>query len=179
LPIANLTHGQMTVMARWRGPILALADRVLWPDRDLRLLLRHEDLQHRLCAFGLMPGSVTDEDSPFNECTHAYLAIDREILLQMAARGERQAEAQALKEKVSFDMTANADALVGCQYSAERFNTASMVYPDLFGIPMHWPSALATLGLLLGLGTVIRMIRIAERRIGTVGTATVGDRAAA
>ena len=47
-------------------------------------------LQSFACLWGLVPGSVTDEASPFNECSHAYLAAARALLLHLrdnAARG--------------------------------------------------------------------------------------------
>ena len=178
MPIANLTHGQMQAMAKWRGPILALADQVLWPDRDLRRLLQREGNQHFWCAFGMMPRSVEDEASPFNECTHAYLATDREILLQIVKAGDRVEDARILKERISLDMLADADALMGCQYSAESFNTASTVYPDPLGIPFHAPTALTIFALVLGIWGLVQGIRVVERRIEaspTAPTATMRD----
>jgi hypothetical protein len=32
------------------------------------------NLQSFACLWGLVPGSLKDEGSPFNECAHAYLA---------------------------------------------------------------------------------------------------------
>jgi hypothetical protein len=163
--IANLTHGQMRVMAGWRAPILALAATVFRPDWSLHRLLVHEEIQFHACAFGLMPGAITDEASPFNECSHAYLATDLEILRRLTTSEERGGEARALMDKVSLDMATNADALLGCQYSGESFNTASTVYPDFAGIPRHWPSALVALGLLFGVAGVARFAWRLDRRL--------------
>ena len=127
----------------------------------------------------MMPRSVEDEASPFNECTHAYLATDREILLQIVKAGDRVEDARILKERISLDMLADADALMGCQYSAESFpNTASTVYPDPLGIPFHAPTALTIFALVLGIWGLVQGIRVVERRIEaspTAPTATMRD----
>src|SRR5690242_10005921 len=71
ISIPSLTHGQMAVIAQYRREILALADRQTARSDDTFFRLRnYVDLQYLYCAWGLVPGSVTDETSPFNECSH-------------------------------------------------------------------------------------------------------------
>lgn len=165
VPIANLTHGQMRVLARHRGEILALAARQSVTDLTFRRLVNHEAIQFATCLWGVMPGSVTDEASPFNECAHAYLATDREILTHMATMAADPAPVRALVDRISLELADDRESLVLCQYSGEGFDTANVVHPDWTALPGHWPSlAAAALFAALGAGGVEVLRRATSAR---------------
>lgn len=145
IPIPNLTHGQMAVIAANMPDILALADRQTALDETARRLRAFVDWQYFFCFRGLVPGSLKDEESPFNECSHAYLAGTQALLLELRqTRGDR-AEVRALVDKVGLDMIRNNASLVLCRFSGEAFNTADVVSPRWSEVPGHPPS-LATFG---------------------------------
>jgi hypothetical protein len=147
IAILSLTHGQMAVIARYRGEILALADRQLAQSDETFFRLRnYVDLQYVYCAWGLVPGSVTDEASPFNECSHAYLSGTRALLLHMQTMPGDQGAVDALVDRIERDMLANNASLVLCQYSSEAFNTADHISPHWRDVPFHGPSALTFTG---------------------------------
>src|SRR5579871_1344526 len=83
--IPAITHGDMPVVARYRAQILDLAARQPRTDPTLRRLAGFISLQHFACFWGLVPGSLTDETSPFNECSHADVAGARALLAHMVA----------------------------------------------------------------------------------------------
>ena len=145
IPIPNLTHGQMAVIAANMPDILALADRQTRLDETARRLRAFVDWQYFFCFRGLVPGSLKDEESPFNECSHAYLAGTQALLLELRqTRGDR-AEVRALVDKGGLDMVRNNASLVLCRFSGEAFNTADVVSPRWSEVPGHPPS-LATFG---------------------------------
>ncbi|WP_454815454.1 hypothetical protein [Labrys neptuniae] len=145
IPIPNLTHGQMAVIADNMPAILAVADRQTGLDETARRLRAFVDWQYFFCFRGLVPGSLKDEESPFNECSHAYLAGTQALLLELRqTRGDR-ADVRALVDKVGLDMVRNNAALVLCRFSGEAFNTADVVSPRWSEVPAHPPS-LATFG---------------------------------
>ncbi|MFT3688973.1 hypothetical protein [Paenirhodobacter sp.] len=150
--IASLTHGQMAVIARYRGEILALADRRYPPDDTLRRLVNYARLQRAYCLWGLMPGTISDENSPFNSCAHAYLAATRAVLLRL----DPTPQATALRQRIDDEMLLNGASLVLCAYSAEEFSTAVMVRPDW---RWHWPSVAVFAMLALFAGGVMRALR--------------------
>ncbi|MEW9306636.1 hypothetical protein [Labrys neptuniae] len=145
IPIPNLTHGQMAVIAANMPDILALADRQTGLDETARRLRAFVDWQYFFCFRGLVPGSLKDEESPFNECSHAYLAGTQALLLQLRQTRSDRAEIRALVDKVGLDMVRNNASLVLCRFSGEAFNTADVVSPRWSEVPGHPPS-LATFG---------------------------------
>jgi hypothetical protein len=148
ISIPSLTHGQMAVISQYRGEILALADRQIARSDDTFFRLRnYVDLQYLYCAWGLVPGSVTDEASPFNECSHAYLAGVRALLLYMRTMPGDQSAVHALVDRLERDMLANNASLVLCQYSNEAFNTANHISPHWGDVPFHGPSVMTFAGL--------------------------------
>ena len=148
ISIPSLTHGQMAVIARYRGEILALSDRQIARSDDTFFRLRnYVDLQYLYCAWGLVPGSVTDEASPFNECSHAYLSGVRALLLHMKTMPGDQSAVHALVDRIERDMLANNASLVLCQYSNEAFNTADHISPHWADVPFHGPSVMTFAGL--------------------------------
>jgi len=144
IAIPSLTHGQMAVLDNNRAAILALAERQPKPEARFRRILNYARIQHTICLWGLMPGAIDNDDSPFNECAHAYLAATRALLAAMSETAGATGEAQALSAKVDRELLLNGTLAV-CSFSGETFNTADVVQPHWAEVPGHLPS-LATLG---------------------------------
>jgi hypothetical protein len=90
----------------------------------------------------MVPGSIADEDSPFNECAHAYLAAARALLLQLRdASGADHKAVEALIGKIELEMLMNGASLTMCRYSDEPFNTNEVIFPRWSDIPLHPPTA--------------------------------------
>jgi len=137
----------MAVIAQYRSEILALADRqIAQSDETFFRLRNYVDLQYLYCAWGLVPGSVADEASPFNECSHAYLSGARSLLLHMQGMPGDQTATHALVDRIERDMLANNASLVLCQYSSEAFNTADHISPNWRDVPFHGPSVMTLAG---------------------------------
>lgn len=141
--IPNLAHGQMRVVAVERGAIEDLADRQFPTDPTMRRLQGFIAIQRFACLWGVMPGSVTDEASPFNDCSHAYLAATRALLVHLRAMPGDRTETNALVVRVELEMLADGASLELCRYSDEPFDTADYVAPHWAEIPTHAPTALA------------------------------------
>jgi hypothetical protein len=158
--IESLTHGQMAVLADYRGEILDLAARSGETDEPFRRVLNYANIQFSFCMWGLMPGSVKDEESPFNECSHAYLAAVRDVFLRMQALPGPHRRVDALASRIDADMVRNRASLVLCQYSDEAFYTGDVVYPDWRNVLSH-PSSLATFAgfWLLAAGGLVTLAR--------------------
>ena len=167
IAIPNLTHGQMAVIADYRNEILRLAARQPAPDMAFLRLLNFANIQFSFCMWGLMPLSISDESSPFNECGHAYLAATRALLLRMRALPDRQPAVDDLISRIETDMVRNQASLVLCQYSGETFNTADVIRPDWKRLFLHAPSFAAFAAFLLvfsgGIAAMVRMTRPADR----------------
>lgn len=162
--IESLTHGQMAVLADYRGEILDLAARSGQTDEPFRRVLNYANIQFSFCMWGLMPGSVTDEESPFNECSHAYLAAVRDVLLRMQAMPGPHPRVGALASRIDADMVRNRASLVLCQYSDEAFHTGDVIYPDWRKAPSHPPSLAAFAGFgLLAAGGLVAIARTTRR----------------
>jgi hypothetical protein len=145
IAIPSLTHGQLAVIAENRAAILALADQQPFQDETFYRLRNFVDLQYLYCMWGLVPGSLEDEASPFNECSHAYLSASQALLLHMRKMQGNQTRVSALVDKIELQMLMNNAALVLCRYSDEPFNTADVISPRWSDIPFHGPSLLAFL----------------------------------
>jgi hypothetical protein len=143
IQIPSLTHGQMAVVARYRGQIIDLAQRQTVTDPTFRRLYNHGNLQFTYCLWGLMPGSVGDEESPFNECSHAYLATAKALLAYMATMPSAERQAKALISDIDADMVRGGASWILCQYSGEAFSTGAVVEPRWRGIFFHLPSLAA------------------------------------
>jgi hypothetical protein len=145
IAIPALTHGQMAVIARHRGEIVDLAEAQVPTDETMRRLLAHAKLQRFACWFGLMPGSIADEASPFNECAHAYLAATRALLLHLRRMPGDASAANALAEAIELEMLRDSISLAMCAYSEEPFDTGEIIGPRWVAIPKH-PPTLAVFG---------------------------------
>ncbi|MGO7859653.1 hypothetical protein ACC693_37675, partial [Rhizobium ruizarguesonis] len=73
LDIPEISHSEMAVMSDYRSWIIDLASRAVDTNESFRRMLNYAEIQYSYCLWGRMPGSGTDEESPFNECAHAYL----------------------------------------------------------------------------------------------------------
>ncbi len=159
IAISGLTHGQMAVIARHKGEILAMTSRHYPPDDTLRRLTNFAEIQSAWCLWGLVPGAVADEASPFNLCAHAYLAATRDALLRLLALRPDDAEVARLTGRIEVDMLTEGAALMLCGYSATAFSTAEVIRPDWAAVPGHWPSLaafVAIAGSIAGAGLALR-----------------------
>jgi hypothetical protein len=161
ISIPSLTHGQMAVISDNLPAIRALASSRIRFDMTTWRLEDYLNLQSFACLWGAVPRSITDENSPFNECAHAYLAAGRALLLQLRkAPGVDQRAVEALISKIETEMLANGASLNLCRYSDEPFNTNEVIWPHWSEIVFHPPS-LATLGAVFALiaGPAIWLVR--------------------
>jgi hypothetical protein len=149
LSIPNLTHGQMSVIAANRSAILQLAAAKTPTDPTMRRLEGYISIQFFACLWGLAPGGVNDDASPFNECSHAYLAGTRALLLHLLTMPGDRTAVRALVDKIEMEMLANGASLVLCRYSDERFDTAEIIGPRWSEIPFHRASLFSLAGLTL------------------------------
>lgn len=140
--IPGITHGEMLVVARYRARILDLAARQPRTDPTLRRLAGFVSLQHFACFWGLVPGSILDEESPFNECSHAYLGGARKLLAHMVAMPGDQSPARALQAKIDREIADDPFSNVLCSSSSEVFDSGIIVGPDWQLAPAHLPTVL-------------------------------------
>jgi len=141
-------------MFDYRSGIIDLASRAVDTNEPFRRVLNYAEIQYSYCLWGRMPGSVTDEQSPFNECAHAYLAAAKAVLLSMREMPRERAAANEIISAVDADMVRRGLALITCRFSGEAFNTADIIKPRWSGIPFHAASMASMTGLasLFGLG---------------------------
>ncbi len=147
--IPSLTHGQMRVISDNLSAIRALADERIGFDMTTWRLQDYLNLQSFACLWGVVPGSVTDEESPFNECAHAYLAAARALLLHLreGPRADRRA-VDTLIAKIEREMMDSGVSLSLCRYSDEPFNTNVVVFPRWRDVPSHPPTLAFTAAML-------------------------------
>jgi hypothetical protein len=149
--IPSLTHGQMAVISDNLSAIRALASARAGFDLTTWRLEDYLNLQSFACLWGLVPGSITDENSPFNECAHAYLAAGRALLLQLAHEPDADHKSiDALISKIEAEMLADGASMNLCRYSDEPFNTNEVIWPHWGMAPSH-PPTLAALGAVFAL----------------------------
>jgi len=141
IAIPSLTHGQMAVIADNLSAIRALASARIGSDMTTWRLEDYLNLQSFACFWGLVPGSITDELSPFNECSHAYLAAARALLLHLrdAPRADR-AGVDALIGRIEAAMLVNGASLTLCRFSDEPFNTNEVIFPRWSEAATHPPT---------------------------------------
>ncbi len=149
--VPSLTHGQMVVIRDNLPAIRALASARLGFDLTTWRLEDYLNLQSFACLWGIIPGSITDEDSPFNECAHAYLAAGRALLLQLAQEPSADHKSiDALISKIEVEMLADGASMNLCRYSDEPFNTNAVIWPH-WGMALSHPPTLAALGVVFAL----------------------------
>jgi hypothetical protein len=154
--VPSLTHGQMAVIRDNLPAIRALASARLGFDLTTWRLEDYLNLQSFACLWGIVPGSITDEESPFNECAHAYLAAGRALLLQLAHDPAADHKSiNALISKIEVEMLADDASLNLCRYSDEPFNTNEIIWP-LWGMaPFHPPTAMMAVAAFAVLGAAL------------------------
>lgn len=158
--IPYITHGQMTVLATYRSDILALADSQVPTTREMRRLQGYINIQYSTCLWGLMPGTITDEASPFNECAHAYLAATRALLLQLQSQVAPRPAVTRLVAQIEREMLDANASLALCVHSDESFNTSDVIQPAWADVPGHMSSLLALAGGFLAIcGLILLVVR--------------------
>ena len=151
--IQSLTHGQMAVIRDNLPAIRALASARLGFDLTTWRLEDYLNLQSFACLWGIVPGSITDENSPFNECAHAYLAAGRALLLQLAHEPEADHKSiDALIGKIEVEMLADGASMNLCRYSDEPFNTNEIIWPHWGMVPFHPPTAMMAAAVFAAIG---------------------------
>ena len=146
IPITAITHGEMAIIDRHVSDIFALSGSVRNADQNFLTLSRYAQLQYADCLWGLVPTSISDEESPFNECSHAYLAAAKEVLLKMRDMPAVAREANEITSRISYEAALEGAVFVGCIYSGEGFNTADRVRPQWHDVPFHPPTLLTLAG---------------------------------
>ena len=169
--IPAISHGEMPVVARYRSRILDLAARQPVTDPTLRRLAGFVGLQHFACFWGLVPGSISDEQSPFNECSHAYLAGTRALLAHMTDMPGDQSAAREVAARIAAEIASDPTAQAVCSNSSQSFDSADVIGPDWQLAPLHAPTILtfAALALLI-VTSLVAMFR--RRRPRAVSVAS-------
>ncbi|MFC7052598.1 hypothetical protein ACFQI3_07850 [Hansschlegelia quercus] len=169
LSIPAISHGEMALIDERLDEIIALA-RVQTPsDGPMRRLYNHYGVQFAYCLWGLAPGGVAREDSPFNACAHAYLAAAKQLLLVMSRESSGATSALAILDRLEARRRAAPEAGEICSSSGETFNTATIVRPRLVDIARDPASAIMSLAamlLLTGGGYAVRSLRLRSQRSG-------------
>jgi hypothetical protein len=143
----------MAVISDNLSAIRALANARIGFDMTTWRLEDYLNLQSFACLWGLVPGSIADEESPFNECAHAYLAAGRALLLHLSeSPGSDRKAVDTLISKIEIEMLANNASLTMCRYSDEPFNTNDVIFPRLREIRFHLPTAAFTAAVLVAIG---------------------------
>ncbi|MFA1621686.1 hypothetical protein ACDY96_02355 [Rhizobium mongolense] len=150
IPIPEISHGEMAVIAGYRHRIIDLASQATDTNEPFRRVLNYAQIQYSYCFWGRMPGSVTDERSPFNECAHAYLAAAKAVLIAMRAMPQEAEAASAIIADADAEMVRGGLSLITCRFSGEAFNTADIVRPRWSEIPVH-AASMASLSALVGI----------------------------
>jgi hypothetical protein len=169
--ITAISHGEMPVIARYRSWILDLAARQPVTDPTLRRLAGFVGLQRFACVWGLVPGSISDEQSPFNECSHAYLAGTRALLAHMIEMPGDQSAAREVAARIAAEIASDPTAQAVCSNSSQTFDSADVIGPDWQLAPLHAPTVLtfAALALLIVI-SVAAMFRRLHPRAATVAS---------
>lgn len=145
LEIPAITHSDMEFVSRHHSAIIALAEQQTETDERLRRLLNYSQIQYAYCLWGLVPGSISNEDSAFNPCSHAYLAATWALLQHLETKPAAQASAAMIRQSIEADRAAN-PLLVMCQNSAETFHTGSFIVPVKPAVAGGWLSILVVAG---------------------------------
>lgn len=146
LEIPAIAHGEMLVIAKHRSEILDLANRLPNSDQIVRQLMSFVGLQHLICFWSLVPGSLTEDESPFNECSHAALAGTRALLTHMTEMDSEQPAATALLAQIDAEILNDPVASAVCANSGENFETGTLVRPDWSLVWNHPPTLLSLFG---------------------------------
>jgi hypothetical protein len=129
----------MAVYARHWDEIMRLAARNPMADENFRRVMNYARIQRAWCLWGLMPGAISDEESPFNECSHAYLAAARALFEELREEAKPGSELARLGEAIDHDLVL-AGTLAVCGFSGEEFNTADHIVPHWNQVVGHGPT---------------------------------------
>ncbi|MDR4306597.1 hypothetical protein IHQ68_08200 [Chelatococcus sambhunathii] len=165
LPIAPISHGEMAIINQHLDEIVALAKVQTATEGPVRRLTNHFGVQFAYCGWGLAPGAVSREDSPFNPCAHAYLAAAKELLLAMADAPESRRRASAILERIDARRAASPEAGVICSSSGNMFNTAAIVRPKIADVVRDPATASAGVGLFLLFAGAAAVAAAVRRRV--------------
>jgi hypothetical protein len=162
--IPAIAHGEMSVVAGYRKQVLDLAARQAVTDPTFRKLSGFVSLQYFACFWGLIPGGLSDENSPFNECSHAYLAGIRSLLAHMTGMPGNQVPARELEAHLVAEIASDPAYGVLCSNSSETFDSAVVIGPDWRLAPAHRPTVLTFAAVLVLIGFLIvsgrRLLRL-------------------
>jgi hypothetical protein len=129
LAIAAISHGEMALIDEHLQEIVSLAKVQTASAGPARRLLNYYNVQLAYCFWGLAPGGVLREESPFNPCAHAYLAAAKALLLVMAQEPSSQRPAADILARLEQRRQAMPEAGAICSSSDEGFNTSAIVRP--------------------------------------------------
>lgn len=149
LPIPAISHGEMALVDERLDEIVALAKRQAATDGSMRRLYNHYGVQFAYCFWGLAPGGVTREDSPFNACAHAYLATAKQLLVVMSREPASSGAATEILERLEARKLVTPEAGEICSSSGDSFDTASLVRPQLAEVVRDPACAFLALGSVL------------------------------
>ena len=136
LEIPSSSHGELVVLDGYYARIMALADSAASTNAQFRKLANFARIQRYFCLWGMAPGAASDENSPFNQCTHAYLSAAKQVLISMRDMPGLSPRANELMSDLDADMVRRGEMLIGCQYSADVFSTTNFAGPNW---DMLWP----------------------------------------
>ncbi|WP_286182155.1 hypothetical protein [Rhizobium sp. ICMP 5592] len=163
IAIPSLTHGEMAVIDPYYGRVITLAAAATDTDETFRRVLNFAQIQRSYCLWGVMPGGISDEESPFNECSHAYLAAAKAVLLRMRTMKDEMVAAGDLVSEIDAALVRNNLSLILCRFSGESFNTADLIRPRLSDIVLHAKSLatilMALLAAMAGMWWTARVLR--------------------
>ncbi len=123
--ISAIDHASMQAIAPFRSRIINLARSVSSPSPHLAALLLHNQQQAANCLWEILPGSLSDEESPLNSCAHADMAGVKAILDELLEIEGTRASASILRSDIDYQMVLSGTSFVKCAYSATPFNSAS------------------------------------------------------
>lgn len=142
IEIPSSSHGELVVLSGYYSRIMALAESGAHSGPEFRKLVNFARIQHYYCLWGLAPGAASAENSPFNQCTHAYLSAAKQVLISMRDMSGVSTSANELLSDLDAEMVRHGEVLIGCQYSADVFFTGTFSRPNWELIWQH-PKTLA------------------------------------
>ena len=164
--IASIDHGAMAVLERHRAAILDIARSARDPDPELAALLVFHQIQRANCLWLLVPGSITDEDNPFNLCAHAETAALKAILERLRLHPDVGERTRALISAIDADMVLAGTTYALCAFSGEAFNTAAPIRPVPGDVAAHLTNRYAAPTLLVILIVIVATgLRLARSRL--------------
>jgi hypothetical protein len=146
LTFPSIGHGELLVMTDFRREIHDLARSATKTDPTFRRLFNYSAIAYSYCLWGLAPRAAADEESPFNECTHAYLSADKALLFHMRTMPGIALAAGELISRINVEMTRRDVLFIGCIYTDEPFTTAEFITPHWENFFLHPPTWLAVVG---------------------------------